>query len=99
MLWRLRNRVRRDGDLFAIYLGPYALGKFVLTPVAAAGPWQEDIVMASVPGYDPNAKKSGGGSGATIGIVVFLVVAAAAGVSETSTAVCRHDGAVFDVDH
>jgi phosphatidylglycerol---prolipoprotein diacylglyceryl transferase len=50
VLWRLRNRVRRDGDLFAIYLGLYALGKFVLTPVAAAGPWQEDIVMASVPG-------------------------------------------------
>jgi phosphatidylglycerol---prolipoprotein diacylglyceryl transferase len=31
ILWRLRKRVRGDGQLFALYLGLYAIGKFVIT--------------------------------------------------------------------
>lgn len=31
LLWRLRSRPRADGQLFAIYLALYAIGKFALT--------------------------------------------------------------------
>lgn len=31
ILWRLRGRFKEDGQLFALYLGLYAVGKFVIT--------------------------------------------------------------------
>jgi phosphatidylglycerol:prolipoprotein diacylglycerol transferase len=31
VLWLVRKQLRRDGRLFALYLGLYALGKFSLT--------------------------------------------------------------------
>jgi prolipoprotein diacylglyceryltransferase len=31
ILWRLRGRITGDGQLFALYLGLYAIGKFVIT--------------------------------------------------------------------
>jgi phosphatidylglycerol---prolipoprotein diacylglyceryl transferase len=31
ILWLLRKRLTTDGQLFALYLGLYAIGKFVLT--------------------------------------------------------------------
>jgi phosphatidylglycerol:prolipoprotein diacylglycerol transferase len=31
ILWRLRNRITSDGQLFALYLGLYAVGKFAIT--------------------------------------------------------------------
>ena len=31
ILWRLRGRLKKDGRLFALYLGLYAVGKFAIT--------------------------------------------------------------------
>jgi prolipoprotein diacylglyceryltransferase len=31
LLWTLRNRIKRPGGLFAVYLGLYAFGKFAVT--------------------------------------------------------------------
>jgi phosphatidylglycerol:prolipoprotein diacylglycerol transferase len=31
ILWRLRGRINGDGQLFALYLGLYAIGKSVIT--------------------------------------------------------------------
>lgn len=31
ILWRMRKRITADGQLFALYLGLYAIGKFVIT--------------------------------------------------------------------
>ena len=39
MLWSLRRRVTADGQLFALYLGLYAAGKFALTFLRAETVW------------------------------------------------------------
>lgn len=49
ILWRLRTRLRVDGQLFALYLGLYAIGKFAVTfvrldPVYAWGLQQSHFV-------------------------------------------------------
>ena len=49
ILWRLRMRLRVDGHLFALYLGLYAIGKFVITfvrldPVYAWGFQQSHFI-------------------------------------------------------
>lgn len=49
IVWRLRSRLRVDGQLFALYLGLYAIGKFAVTfvrldPVYAWGLQQSHFV-------------------------------------------------------
>lgn len=39
ILWTFRKRITVDGHLFALYLGLYAIGKFVLTFVRTEAVW------------------------------------------------------------
>ena len=52
LLWRLRSRLRVDGQLFGLYLGLYALGKFALTFLRTETVWfvglQEAQLLAIV---------------------------------------------------
>jgi phosphatidylglycerol---prolipoprotein diacylglyceryl transferase len=53
VLWRLRKRLTADGQLFALYLGLYAAGKFVITfvrldPVYIWGLQQSHVVALSL---------------------------------------------------
>ncbi len=48
LLWILRGRLRRDGQLFALYLGLYAFGKFALTYLRTETVWVAGLQEAQL---------------------------------------------------
>jgi phosphatidylglycerol:prolipoprotein diacylglycerol transferase len=48
VLWALRARGRGDGQLFALYLGLYAAGKFALTYLRAEAVWVAGLQQAQL---------------------------------------------------
>ena len=48
LLWTLRGRLRRDGQLFALYLGLYAFGKFALTFLRTETVWVAGLQEAQL---------------------------------------------------
>ena len=48
LLWTLRGRLRRDGRLFALYLGLYAIGKFALTFLRTETVWLAGLQEAQL---------------------------------------------------